>query len=304
MDREEEEEPAERTVDRERGEVRAGEPQTAEDREGKHRVTLAHLDHREAGEANDGQHNGTSDHPRVPAARRELDKGVGEPREPQGAEPSAGDVRVPALPRRGGRLRDVPVGDGDDDGSDRQVDEEDRAPTDAPDEPATNEGTYRCGYPAEARPRTYGSSSVFGAERRLDDREARRCQQRAADALDGTRPYERRAVRREPAGERSEREEHRAHDEDAAAAVQVSERAAEQDKSRQRDEIPVDDPLQAREAHVEIGTELRECDVDDRRIEHRDRRPAYCCGEHPPSGGRLVANGRLRVGHRTSSSDG
>ena len=61
--------------------------------------------------------------------------------------------------------------------------------------------------------------------------------------------------------------------EDAALAVDVAERSADEDQRREREHVAVGDPLLAGEPAAEIGGDRRQRDVDRRRVEHGDERP-------------------------------
>ena len=112
------------------------------------------------------------------------------------------------------------------------------------DEPAAEERADRAGDAAEAGPGADRPAAVLLPEGRLQDGEAARGQQRAADALQRpgrTSSLERRGERAE---QRGGREPDDPDHEDPAAAEPVAERAAEQDQRGQRERVAVDGPLQ------------------------------------------------------------
>ena len=88
----------------------------------------------------------------------------------------------------------------------------------------------------------------------------------------------------------------------APAPVAVAERAAEQDQRREREQVAVDRPLEAGDVGVEVASELRQRDVDDRGLEERDRRAEHGGREHPATarGGELECG---FVGQGTKRTD-
>ena len=99
-------------------------------------------------------------------------------------------------------------------------------------------------------------------------------------------------VRRQAAGERREREPHRADHEDLPAAVDVAERAAEQQQAGQRQRVAVDDPLHAGHGGVEVPADRGQRDADHGGVERGDARPEHRGREHPPPGGGSRTAGR------------
>ena len=78
---------------------------------------------------------------------------------------------------------------------------------------------------------------------------------------------------RRGAAERGKGRERRdADDHDTAAAKDVGHAAAEREQCRDRDEVPVDDPLRPGRGEVKIALEMRDREGDDRLIDedHRD----------------------------------
>ena len=60
--------------------------------------------------------------------------------------------------------------------------------------------------------------------------------------------------------------------EDPPLAVEVAERAADEDERAEREQVGVGDPLLARQAAAEVALDGRQRDVDHRRVERRDER--------------------------------
>ncbi|KGD19443.1 hypothetical protein DO70_4434 [Burkholderia pseudomallei] len=92
---------------------------------------------------------------------------------------------------------------------------------------------------------------------------------------------ERRRVRGDAADERCDGEEREPGGEQPARAEPVAERAGRQHQARERERVGVDDPLQARDARMQIDADARERDVDDRHVELRDHE-ARADGRHDP----------------------
>ena len=81
-------------------------------------------------------------------------------------------------------------------------------------------------------------------------------------------------------------EQHEAGHEHALAAEAVAERAAEQEEGRERHEIRVERPLQARHIGVQVAADRGQRDVDDRAVEKGDARTEHSRRDHP-AGGRV-----------------
>ena len=73
--------------------------------------------------------------------------------------------------------------------------------------------------------------------------------------------------RRERTGERGDAEAKDAEREDPPLAVQVAERAADQDQRAEREQIAVDDPLLCGEPAAERALDRRQRDVHDGAVE-------------------------------------
>jgi hypothetical protein len=124
-----------------------------------------------------------------------------------------------------------------------------------------------------------------------DDRERGGHHDRGADALDGPRADQRPACRREPAGERREREDHEADQEDATPSEEVGQLAAGEHEHGEGEGVGVHRPLELREPDAEVALDGRQRDVHDGVVEHdheeregeRSQRPplAVLLGEDP-----------------------
>ena len=81
------------------------------------------------------------------------------------------------------RFRNVAHRDEDHGGGDRQVDQEDQPPRHRRDQKPADERSQCGGHTAEPRPGADGAAALLLGERRLEDGEASRREQRAADTL-------------------------------------------------------------------------------------------------------------------------
>ena len=126
--------------------------------------------------------------------------------------------------------------------------QEDQPPAHRVDQHAAQERPDQPGDAGQRRPQADRAGAVLVPERGLDEREAARGEQRAADALQGAGRDELAGGLREPAQQRGRGEPADADDEHLAAAVAVTQRAAEQDERGQRQRVRGDGPLQARTA--------------------------------------------------------
>ena len=274
LDRQQEERTRERGVDDERHEVRGGELRRLEDSEGHERMRRPGFHADERAEQDDArQHRdqcGRGGPARFGPARQPADQ----PGQPQHREDRARDVD-PALRLFVLRLRHVPQADEQDHRRERQVDQEDPAPRRGLDEPPTEERSDRGHDPAETGPRADRRGTVLGHEARLEDRQASRGEQCGAHALQRPGHDERFGVRCDRAQHRSAGEPNHPEQEDAPAAEEVTERATEQQEAGEGQGVCVHDPLQAREAGVEVLADRRQRDVDDRGVERGEARAEH-----------------------------
>ena len=109
-------------------------------------------------------------------------------------------------------------------------------------------------------------------ERGDDDRERARRQQRAGRALQRARRDQRPVRRRDRAREREHAERGDPEHEHAPLAVDVAERAADQDQRAEREHVGVRDPLLRLEPAAEVVLDRGERDVDDRPVDRGDAR--------------------------------
>ncbi len=201
--------------------------------------------------------------------------------EPRCREQRPRDVE-PAGCRRVARLRHMPVRHEDHEGANRQVDQEDPAPGHRIDEVAAEERPDRSGDSAQPRPRTDRAGPVLGVERRLDDGEASRREEGAADALKDARGDQDLGAGRQRAQGRGEREPDDPHVEDQPPAHPVAERAAEEDERRERQQVAVEDPLEVARRRAQVTPDLGHRDVHDGGLEERDPRAEDRDRQDPP----------------------
>ncbi len=192
-----------------------------------------------------------------------------------------------------------------DEGRQRQVDEEDPAPRGRVDQPPAEERADGGRHTAQAGPGADGPRPVVGAERRLEDGQAPRCQQRTAHPLHHPGEDEEHRGGGHRAQQRTDREHDDAELEDALAAEPVAERPAEQDQRRDRQQVAVEHPLQPADPGVEVVADCRQRHVDDGRVQEGDARAEDGGRQHPAASRRrerqpgFASRGRGR-GHRRS----
>ena len=190
-------------------------------------------------------------------------------------------------------------GDGDGDGGDRQVDDEDPAPRHRVDQVATQERSDRGRDPAQARPRADGPAAVLGCERRRDHRQAVGDEERGGDALRAAGGDERAGVGRDRAQQRRRRERDQADLEDLAAAVPVTERAAEHQERAQGEQVPGEHPLEIAEVGVQVTRDRGERGVHDGAVEERHSGSEHRGGDHPPA----PRGAHVQIGRTHASSE-
>src|SRR3954471_13811080 len=184
-------------------------------------------------------------------------------------------------------LRDVTEGHGDDERRYRQVDPEHPSPVPELDEPPTEERPDGSCGAGETGPGADRSSAVVLDERRLEDRQGRRSEQGPADSLSGPSRDENREGRRQTAQRGRRREYQHADDEDPSTAEPVTEGTAEEDQSGRGQRVRIDDPGESRRSHAEVGSDVREGDVDHGGVDEREGGPEHRRPDDPPSTGVL-----------------
>ena len=94
----------------------------------------------------------------------------------------------------------------------------------------------------------------------------------AAESLHGARRDQELLRRREAARERGGREQPDAREEQAPLTVEVAEPAAQEEEAAERQQIGVHDPGERGLGEAEIGSDRRQRDVHDRRVEDDHQR--------------------------------
>ena len=163
------------------------------------------------------------------------------------------------------------------------VDQEDPPPAAGLQQPPACEGRNRGGHPAEPGPRPDRAGAVGGLEGRLDDRQARRCHQRASDALHGPRGDEPSDAGRGRAQHRRQGEPAQPGQEHPPPPPPVAERAGQQKQCSQSQRVARDCPLQVLEAGVQVPSDRRQRDDDHGGVDPCHRRPQDHRREHPPA---------------------
>ena len=104
--------------------------------------------------------------------------------------------------------------------------------------------------------------------------------------------------RRDRADERRAAEAGRADREDPPPAVEVAERAADEDQRCEHQQVGLDDPLLVGERGVEVVAQRRQRDVDDGLVDEHDRRAEDAGDERQPLRAGFVHRQRLGDGRR------
>lgn len=218
---------------------------------------------------------------------------VGEHTETDRAESGPADVE-PSCRRAIAGLRHV--ADGEDEHHDHHghVEHKDPPPRRDVDQPPTEKRPGGAGDAGKAGPSPDGTGAVFGAERRLQERQRRRCEQCGTDPLQRAEDHEHAHVRGHGTGQRGRPEPRQADDEDTSSTEAIPQRSPDQDERRQRQGIGVDRPGQSGAVGVQVATDGGQRDVDHGRIEERDRGPQHRRGQNPPAGGIAVAEPHRR----------
>ena len=133
---------------------------------------------------------------------------------------AAGDVDV-AGRLRVARFRDVAERDPDHCNRDRRIDQEDQPPGDCGDEESADKGSERGRHASKTRPGPDDAPALARRERRLEDREAPRSEQRAADTLERACGDQELDARRRRADQRGNGEPCDADHEQTAASKSV-----------------------------------------------------------------------------------
>jgi hypothetical protein len=110
----------------------------------------------------------------------------------------------------------------------------------------------------------------------------------------------------QPAPGRGYREEHYPGDEDFAAAIPVSQRAADEKQRRQKERVRFHDPLNLGNRRAQRRLQRRQRHIHDRAIDESHARAQDCCSQNPRAvgwGGLLTGTGKYRAFVAGSSGD-
>ena len=210
-------------------------------------VVEEHREQDHAGRDDLGDRHKTADHPPVVALA--LDEAEDHPEQTGRGQAHAGEVDAVAASRP--QVRDQQQGEGEGEDADRQVHGEDRAPAEVGDEKAAD---GRPGDDSEA-----GDHAVDGEDAApLVDRKQRhhqgqslRGEDRRAESLQPPRDDELRRVLREGAEAGGDGEDHDAHGEDVARAVDVAQPRRRDQEDGVEQAVGVQDPQHLVEARVQ-----------------------------------------------------
>ena len=197
-------------------------------------------------------------------------------------------IRIPAFrhlaqsdPHRGNR--------------EQRVDQKNRPPRPVIDQPAPQQRGSPRGNRGRPRPDADGRPTILLIECRADERQRARHQQRRSGALNDSCNHEQRHVRRQPAAERRNGEQHYSTHEDAPPTELVSRRAADQQQRRHAQRVSVDDPLHGRKRRVQLALEPRQRHVDHRLVDECERRPQNRGRQNPRPAGSACGYARARA---------
>ncbi len=231
---------------------------------------------------------------------------VDERDQPAGDRERAGPVerRPVAL---GARLGDGEPRDDQDEDADRHVDEQDPAPGQQVGQHAARDhagGAPGAGHGAPGAERS-GARTRIG-ERRGEDRQRRRREHRAADALQRPGTDQLATGLGEAAEQRGHREQRHPDEEQPAPAPQVRRASAEQQEAREGQGVGVQHPAERVLRHVQVGLHRRQRDIHDADVEHDHELGDADDGENervgPGTGGIRAAADEVAGGHPMAST--
>ena len=259
-------------VDDQRLDVRDREVTDLEETEVEHRVAVARFPEDEESEDGDARDQGHVDHGIAPAMGRLLDQRKHRQAEAHrgGQDPEPVDVAIgigiDALAhetlREPHRQQDQ-----------RHVDQEDRAPGDRLDQRAAAGGPDHRRDPGPGGPGADRLAALGALEGGREDRQGSRHQQGAGEPLQAARGDQNPAARRDAAEDRGDAEQAETEDEDPPSAELVAQRAPDEQKGDEPEQIGLDDPLLVSQARAQIVADHGQGDVHHSRIEEDDDRP-------------------------------
>ncbi len=155
-------------------------------------------------------------------------------------------------------------------GGDREVHEEDSAPTDVLGEDAAGERADRLPDPRRSEDQPSRDPRLALRDRGVGHAEDRRPHQRPADAHDGARADQDELVRRGAPDDREHGEDGGPDQEDPFSAEHVREPAAADDQDAEHEGVGVDHPLRRVDVRVEVVLDRRQADVERREVVRED----------------------------------
>ena len=168
------------------------------------------------------------------------------------------------------------------DDADRDVDQEDPAPAQAVGERPADDRSDRHRRTGHGAPDTERDPAVASTIGVTQQRKRGREHHRAADPLHPAREVEHQRRLRDPAQQRSRRENHQPDREYPPSPEQVCERTGSQQQRCERERVGVNNPLQVCEARPQPGLDLRQRDIHDRDVEQQHERSDTDSDESPP----------------------
>ncbi len=267
VQREEEEHREDGGAEQEPDHVRACERSVPEDPQRHQRRLGARLDHEEDGDQRCGSEQEADRRSRSPVMLVGRHDRIDEQRQTRGDGDGSGDVEPPVA-EVGTRLLQQHRREHHRRRADRHVDEEDPRPAEvARQHSAREDADCRAGAGDRAPDAERRVPLLALGEGRREDREGGGRDDRGAESLHGAGRDQRSLRVREPAGERGDREQRHADDEQLPPAKQVRDAAAEQQEPAERKGVCRDHPLQVRLREVEVRLDRRERDVHDRDVD-------------------------------------
>src|ERR1700674_4783235 len=278
--RQQEERSAERAVEKQREQVYAAEAARTKQSERNHRRTAApFFQHQPQQQQRTCRQRPDNSHI-LPAEPGSGDQPVYQTA--QAAERQHGAAPIEAGVRSGiAAFRQTAHGNPQRWNSDQRINQKYRAPGQMIDQPAPEQRAGAGGERRRARPDPNRRTAFLLVKRSADDRQRAGNEQRRPHALDGARPDQRRDVRRETTGDRSQRAGDNADQKEPAAPEPVGGPAANQQQRGHAQRVGVDDPLHRRKRGTEIGLDRRQRDVDHGFVDERHGPSQHRRGQHP-----------------------
>ena len=177
----------------------------------------------------------------------------------------------------------MPKRNQDDQKRDRKIDKKNGAPGDVLDQPATHHGADSGSDCAKARPGPDGATAFILRKRTTDDGETAGNEERRAESLKRPGSDQLADVPSKSARGRRRGEQRNADQKNAATAVVIAKRTADEQQRGEQKRVGFDHPLQVNGGGVEARLQRRQRDVDDGAVDegHAGSENGGC--EHPAS---------------------